>query len=575
MLVSLSIRNFVLIEDAVLEFDRGLTVLTGETGAGKTLLTKALGLLMGERAEDGLVGTAGDEAILEAMFAPDPEALVGLSDQINDLLSDAQEELIVTRRLSREGRNRCYVNGATVTLNTMGELLSRLLSFAGQHEYRRLLDPGYQLDMLDAWAGQDVLALSREYRRAFLEAQETARALEDARQSQEGRLRELRLLRYEVDELTTAGLSRAEEQALTTEQRLLAGAEDLLQAVGLAAGLLSAETDDPDATGLVAQASAHLVHVADIDEHLDDLARSLQELQYGLSELARELHAHVGTITVDPERLQTVDDRLRLYSDLARKYGGSTDAALRHLELSQERLALLERTEEDLFGLEEARAARCALALDLAAQLSRRRGEALPSLENTVRRELQDLGMPQATFAVILREREGWEGLRQSGAESAEFLLSANPGQPARSLASTASGGELSRVLLALKCALAEAGGDETLVFDEIDAGIGGRTAVAVAAKLRELSSRSQSIVVTHLPTVAAGATRHYLIDKVVQGESGRPGVHMTGPLTTTRLALLDDEAAVEELCRMMGGRPEDREAMAHARELRDRAQTS
>ncbi len=593
MLASLSIRNFVLIDDAVLEFGNGLTVLSGETGAGKTLLTRALGLLMGERAEDGLVGAAASEAVIEAVFTVDAAALLGAPEQVRDLVEEGHDEVVATRRLSSEGRNRCYINGAAVTLGTMGELLSRLLSFAGQHEYRRLLDPGYQLGVLDEWAGQETTDISQTYRRAFLKAQETVQALEEAQRSRENRERELRLLRYEVEELTLAGMSLAEEQDLTAEQRLLARAEELLVGAGLAADLLSTDNEEPDATGSVAQASAHLARLAGIDTTLDVLAADLLEIQYRLAELSRELHAHVGRITVDPERLRTVDERLRVYSDLARKYGGSTEAALDHLDLSRERLGHLERMEDDLRDLAEARAAHCALALDLAAQLSRRRREAVPLLEDAVGRQLADLGMPEAKITVLLRERAGWEGLRESGAESAEFLLSANPGQAPRSLASTASGGELSRVLLALKCALAGAGGDETLVFDEIDAGIGGRTAVAVASKLRELSCRSQLVVVTHLASVAALADRHYLIDKVVgprwapdrgagqelgaaaAQELGAAAEQVFATSTSTRLSLLEGEAVVEELCRMMGGRPEDREAMAHARELRDRAQAS
>lgn len=611
MLASLSIRNFVLIEDAELEFGPGLTVLTGETGAGKTLLTRALGLLMGERAEDGLVGGAGDEAIIEGVFLADAATLDGAAEQVRDLVlgpaaeldeiagdSDARPhaplEVIVTRRLSREGRNRCYLNGSTVTLAVMGDLVGRLVSFAGQHEHRRLLEPAYQLGVLDQWAGPETLDTAERYRLAFRRAEETARALDEAERSQESRLRETRLLRYEIDELEAAGISQAEEQALVAEQRVLARAEELLLAAGGAADLLSGERDGPDAAGLLAQAGAHLGRLTGVDQTLDALTAELQDMQYGLAELTRSLRSYLGGVSVDPERLQAVEARLRLYGDLARKYGGSTATAVEHLRSAQERLLRLEQSEDDLRGLGEARAAQCALALDLAGRLSSLRQEAVARMEEAVRRQLADLGMPAATFEVALRHRPGWEGLRDSGAESAEFLLSANPGQPARNLAATASGGELSRVLLALKCALAGASGDETLVFDEVDAGIGGRTAVAVANKLRELSCRSQAIVVTHLATVAAHGDKHYLITKesrlsppagVAAGGTGSAkvddvgaadhgGLVTTAPsATTTRLILLAGDLVVEELCRMMGGHPDSVEAMAHARELRDSAQ--
>ncbi len=573
MLVSLSIRNFILIEDAVLEFHPGLTVLTGETGAGKTLLTRALGLLMGERAEEGLVGPTADEASIEAVFTAERSALTEVADQVRDLLSadedETVEELIVTRRLSREGRNRCYINGSTVTLTVLGDVLGRLLSFAGQHEYRRLLDSAYQLTVLDEWAGAETAALRERYRLAYLQARETDRALAEAERSREDQEREMRLLRYEVDELTSAALSVAEEEALTAEQRRLARAEELLAGVGLAADLLTGEDEQPDAGGLIAQASAQLGHLAGVDEDVDALAATLVDIQYRLTELARELRSLLGRITVDPERLQNVESRLRLYTDLARKHGGSTLQALEYFGRSTERLQHLEQAQEDLAGLAEARSAHRALALELAERLSQQRREAAPRLEEAAGWQLADLGMAEAVFRVVLHERaEGqppWEDLRESGAETVEFRLSANPGLPERSLAATASGGELSRVLLGLKCALAGSGGDETLVFDEIDAGIGGRTAVAVATKLSELAQASQSVVVTHLASVAALADRHYSIDKVSARGSG----------TSTRLVLLDEAQVVEELCRMMGGRPQDQEAMAHARRLRDSAHTS
>ncbi len=599
MLASLSIRNFVLIEDATLEFGPGLTVLTGETGAGKTLLTRALGLLLGERAEEGLVGTAGDEAVIEAVFLVDRAALEGLPDQVRDLvapppplpsspgdLDDATRpgeatrevrveplELIVTRRLSREGRNRCYMNGSAVTLAVMSESLSRLVSFAGQHEHRRLLDSAYQSQVLDEWAGPETLQLAERYRQAFRQAEATARALEEAQRSQESRLREMRLLRYEIDELEAAAVSEAEERNLAAEQRLLAGAEELLLEVGTAADLLSSEGDDPDAGVLLAQAAARLAKAAAIDEAVDAPIRELQDMRYRLTEVTRDLRSYMAGVSVDPGRLQIVESRLRLYSDLARKYGGSTAAVVEHLHQAQTRLEILERTEDDLQGMGEARAAQCALALDLASQLSQRRQEAVPRLEEAVQRQLSDLAMSGAAFQVALRHRPGWEGLRESGAEGVEFLLAANPGQPLRSLGATASGGELSRVLLALKCALAGAAGDESLVFDEIDAGIGGRTAVAVAQKLRELSCRSQAIVVTHLAPVAARADRHYLITKESTAPETTDDPHTTlFAGTTTRLVPLYGDAVVEELCRMMGGSPDDTEAMAHARELRDSA---
>lgn len=562
MLASLAIRNFVLIEDAVLEFEPGLNALTGETGAGKTLLTKALGLLMGERAEDGLVGMGASDASIQAIFDLGEEDVAALSEDIKDLVGEVQPgPFIVARRLGREGRNRCFINETAVTLTAMGSAVAGLLSFAGQHEYRRLLDPRYQLSVLDEWAGSDVMRLAADFRDAHGQAREAARRLEVGRKDRDSRQREIELLGFQVGELREAGLSQEEEASLLGEQRLLARAEDVLRATGCAGDALNNDGEGTDAAALLNQAVGLVGGVAGIDPELDRMHGGLVDVQYQMSELARELHAYAAGVTVDPVRLEEVNERLRLYTDLGRKYGGSTQAAVSHLEKAAERLQLLEGSEEDLSRLEAWKASQTQRALELATDLTERRREAAPRLEEAVAGQLSGLGMPLATVRVDVRSAVDWEGMRETGADSIEFLLAANPGQPARSLAKTASGGELSRVLLGIKCALAGAGGNETLVFDEVDAGIGGRTAVAVANKLRELAGHSQLLVITHLAQVAAVASRHFLIDKV----SG-PGS------TVARVTAVAEEEVVSELCRMLGGRVDDSEAMAHARELRDRA---
>ena len=562
MLSSLAIRNFVLIEDATLEFSDGLTALTGETGAGKTLLTKALGLLMGERSEDGLVGTAGDEALIQAIFDLSAPQLAQIPGDLRELAAlEGPGEVIVTRRLGRNGRNRCYVNDASVTLTAMAGVVGGLLSFAGQHEYRRLLDPAYQLAVLDQWAGPAALGLAAAYRAAFDEACDSSRRLEDSLRARAQRVRDIELLRFQTAELEAAKLSLEDEAAMQAEQRVLSSAEDLQTNLGQAAELLNGQDSAGDAAGLIGRAALLVGGLAAVDPQVEAFATSIRESQYALTELSRELRHYVDRVSVDPARLQAVDERLRVYTELGRKYGGSTEAAVMHLEESSGRLSQLEQGEEDLSRLQGKAEKQRVAALKLAAALTEARRKAAPALEKAVAAQFAGLGMASAVMSVGLETRPGWEGLRESGADSVEFLLAANPGQPPRSLARTASGGELSRVLLGLKCALAGAGGDETLVFDEIDAGIGGRTAVAVAQKLRELSSRSQVVVVTHLAHVAALSQRHYAIEK--SSDAGG---------AVTRLSRLEGPAVVEELCRMMGGSPDDAEAMAHAKDLRDRA---
>jgi DNA repair protein RecN (Recombination protein N) len=294
---------------------------------------------------------------------------------------------------------------------------------------------------------------------------------------------------------------------------------------------------------------------------VDGVTTALTEAADLVEDAARSLRSYADRVTVDPARLQLVDERLQLYGDLARKYGGSTAAAVGFLEQGRERLAALEAAADDLTDLCTRREAARARSLELAALLSDRRRAAAPRLEAAIEQQVADLGMSNTQVMVEVSSRPGWDGLGPAGADTVTFLLAPNPGVPARSLARTASGGELSRTLLAIKAALADWEDPETLVFDEIDAGIGGLTAMAVGRKLFEISRSCQTVVVTHLPQVAAHAERHYLIDKLV--EDG---------LTITRLIQLDEEASLRELSRMLGGRRGDAGALEHARTLRDRA---
>lgn len=560
MLATLLIRNFVLIEDASLEFAPGLTVLTGETGAGKTLLTQALGLLLGEKGGEDLVGPRGEEALIQAVF--DLSGTAGGGEGLPEgVLGEETDELIAVRRLGAGGRGRCFLNGMVVPRETMAEALKGLLAFTAQQEHRRLLDPGYQRALLDAFAGEEMATLLERYRTAFQEWRRATREVEEAERTLEAWRRERELLEFEVGELEAAALSEAEEQELQREQALLARAEEVVQACAKAAGLVSGEGDTPDALGLVGAARVALAAVQGIDPALDRLAASLLDCEYTLRDAARALRRFAEEVVVDPARRDEVDARLRVYTDMGRKYGGSTGAAVERLENARRRLAELNDREETLED-QRVRAAHWAQeSRRLAEEITAARLEAAPRLEQAVTQQLSDLDMSRASFSVRVQTGDDMKALTDTGRDDVEFFLASNPGLPPRSLAKVASGGELSRTLLAVKCAVAGLGRQETLVFDEIDAGIGGRTALAVGEKLRSLSRECQVVVITHLPQVAAYAERHYLIDKVTV-DSG----------TMTRLVPLDEEATLRELCRMLGGRPEDAGAMAHARALRSSA---
>ncbi len=561
MLVSLSIKDFVLIEDATLDLAGGLTVLTGETGAGKTLLTQALSLLLGDRASEGLVAEGADEALIQGVFELSEEYVAALQPEVVDLAGLRGGELVVTRRLNRSGRNKCFLNAVAVPLGALSEVVGDLVSFSGQHEHRRLLRSPYQRDTLDAFAGADQLADRSAYGATWTELRKVAERLAGRRRDRGMRDQEADFLRFQSAELEAAALDLEEEETLESEQRLLARAEEVVRACHDVAELLSGEGDAPDVDGVLGVARARLASVADVEPRLAAVAVSLEHAAASIYDGASGLRSFAHGLEVDPARLEALDERLRVYSGMARKYGGTTASALARLDEVRARLQAYGENEEDdtaLTALHDSLQQRC---VALAETMSARRREAASRLESLVSAELAQLGMPQGKVTVLVKPRETPEGLDAAGSDDVEFLLAANPGAPGRSLARTASGGELSRVLLAIQTALVGVEPAETLVFDEIDAGVGGLTATAVGARLRAMSQVNRLVVVTHLPQVAAYADRHVLVSKSQKGHR-----------VYTCLKTLSDEEAVGELSRMMGGRPGDPGAMEHARALRGRA---
>ncbi len=561
MLISLSIKDYVLIEDASLELGPGLTVLSGETGAGKTLLTQALGLLLGERAAEGLVSERSEEALIQGAFELSDDYVLGVSPDIRDMLDLQSGELVATRRLSRTGKNRCFLNGISVPLGVMSETLGDLISFSGQHEHRRLLKPSHQLEVLDAFAGPDQERDLREYRSSWADAAAAETLLRELLQGAEDRERESELLRFQVDQLEAAALDIGEERELESEQRRLSRIEEMARACAEAASLLRAEDIGSDAAGQVSRARSRLSEFHGLDATLDESVAILTDAGGLIDEAARSLRSLMGSLEPDPARLSEVDERLHVYAEMAKKYGGTTQAAVAYFAEASARLEGLETAESSAGDVAERLTQYRQRCLELARALSARRAEAAARVQAAIRPHLVDLGMTDGTVVVAVEMAEGWEGLGAAGADSVEFLLAANRGATPRSLARTASGGELSRVLLAIKTAVLGYEPAETVVFDEIDAGVGGMTATAVGAKLKEISANSQVVVVTHLAQVAAYADRHYVIRKEADADH-----------TVTRLEALDAEGIVAELCRMMGGTPEDPGAVAHARSLRDRA---
>jgi len=556
VLRELRIENLLLIEKAELRLGEGLNAITGETGAGKTVLAHSLDLLMGGKARSQIVRPGADEAWVEGVFDL-PEGLLAEPEmaELAERLPEGAEEVVLGRRVSTSGRTSAFVAGRAASASDLKLLGSRLLAFFGQHEHRKLTISSAQMEVLDGFAGAEHLALLEGYREAHRECLRLAVELAELRERDGSRERDLDLYRYELAEIEAVAPDPAEEPELGSERERLRHAEGLREAAaGAQASVLGAEEEGGGAAGALAQAEALLQGVAGVDPDLDALSARLSALAIELGDVAGELRSYVDGIEADPGRLAAVEERLDALDRLQRKHGGSVESVLAHAERCRGEIARLESAEERGTEAEAALAEAEARRANLGRRLSKARAEAAAPFEATVAEELERLSMPGARLEVALEPHP--DGFGPGGAETVELRLAPNPGLEPAPLRDAASGGELSRVMLALSGTGGGAGAG-TLVFDEIDAGVGGTTARAVGERLRALGEGRQVLCITHLPQVASLAGTHFTLEKDVAGERASATVRR-----------LDGEGVVEEIRRMLGGERSDDAATRHAREL-------
>jgi DNA repair protein RecN (Recombination protein N) len=550
VLHELRVENLLLIERAELGLGPGLNALTGETGAGKTVLAHALDLLLGGKPRPGIVRPGASEAYVEGVFA----LPVALREQLADRLPEEADELVLARRVSAEGRTRAYLGGRSATAADLAEVGGALLSFYGQHEHRRLTLASAQLEILDGFCGAEQAARREAFAAAYARERALRDELEELRARAGARDRELDLLDWELEEIDRAEPSEAEEASLLAERERLRHLGALIGAAGGAEAALSGD-GDAGATIALAEASRALEGARGVDPALDALADRAQALAVEADDLAGELRRYGEGVegSAPPTRLDEVEERLALLDRLKRKHGGTIAAVLAYAEECRRRRDELAGAEEALeAGEAQVEAARAELA-KLAAGLRKARRAAAGPLAKAVVERLDGLAMEGASFEASVTERDGYG---PAGGDEVEFLIAPNPGVPAGPLRETASGGELSRVMLALMGVAAEAG-PATLVFDEVDAGIGGQTARAVGEQLRSLAGGRQVICITHLPQIASLADRHFTIVKDTSSDTA-----------TTTVSRLQRGDVVGELVRMLGADDGDPAARRHAREL-------
>jgi DNA repair protein RecN (Recombination protein N) len=553
MLIELRIRNFAIIESLTLPLAPGLNVLSGETGAGKSIIVGALGLLLGERASADLIRTGADKATVEGVFD------VGGRRDLRALLDDRGIELddallVLKREVAAAGRARAWINGTTVTAAVLAEVGRHLVNLHGQHEAQSLIDPESQRAILDAFgdAGADAAAV-REAHRALAEVRHAIADLERRRSDAE---RRADYLRHVVREIEESRVSDGEDARLEEEANRLENADELQGLAASALGVLAGEEQ-----GVLAQLDALarvLQQLQRLDPSLGRLQESFDAAYYALDALQGELDRYRDTVELDPARLEEVRRRRDLLFRLVKKYGPTLADVIETGRQSRAELDLVDSSGLDLRALQEREAAARTALEESARGLSRKRADAARRLASAVDEVLPDLGMPDGRLTVALTPRAE---TGPEGAEDVEFRVALNIGHDARPLGRVASGGELSRVMLALKTILARLDHVPTLVFDEVDAGIGGRVGLQVGDTMRRVAADHQVFSITHLPQIAARAHHHILVSK-----------DASGGVTTASVAVLSGDARVAEVARMLGGDPESSVSRAHAAELLDTA---
>ncbi|MFP6583205.1 MAG: DNA repair protein RecN [Candidatus Hydrogenedentota bacterium] len=537
MLQTLRIQNYALIDDVEVNFTSGFNVLTGETGAGKSIIIHALNLILGARASSDAVRSGNKQAKIDAIFhlpTPSPE-LASLLEEQAIVLDD--DELHITRIVSAEGRSRAYAGGTLIPVGILDAIGQELVDLHGQHEHQSLVHPDKQRDLLDAYSG------TLCQRDALAQAVEKWRALEHEIQSLESTDREqtrhLEFLKFEVEEIDNAEVAPDEEKDLESRRNRITNAEVIYQSTAQLTQWLSESEGSPPAADLLGMASRELEHLASLDAQYTPLLDSIEGLREQLLAQVDEIQGLAQGVEYDPEELERINTRLNLLRELKRKYGDTLDAVLAYAEEAREKIAAYENRDTRLAELRQQEQDLYQSALSLAQKLSKSRKAKAKKLGLAISSIVQELGMSGAEFQIEFGEIP----LCASGIDAVEFLLAANPGEPAKGLRQVASGGEVSRIMLAIKSVFAESDAIPTMIFDEIDTGVGGAIANHIGTRLKMLAADHQTICITHLPQIAAAADTHYQVAKST-----------TGKTTTTTILQMNAKERVEEVARLLDG---------------------
>jgi DNA repair protein RecN (Recombination protein N) len=553
VLQELVIHDFAIIESLEVGFDQGMTALTGETGAGKSIIIDAVSLLAGGRGSADFVRTGAAKATLEGLFdaTSNPKTAQVLTQY--GLVSD-DNSVLLQRDIYASGRNLCRVNGHLVNTATLREVGETLVDIHGQNEHQQLIHPESHLGLLDQYAGETVQKLRQQYHELYARYQRASAALHKKQENEQEWAQRLDMLQFQVQEIHNADLKPGEENALLAERERLSNYQKIAAALNGSYAILANETVNP--LDQVAEAMRTMQGIAELDDAYHAIAGELESAYYSLQDVQTELSRQVDDLSWDEGRLDEVEKRLELFVQLKRKYGDSIDAVIAYGEKAAAELQTMQVTEADAEGLGQQVEQQRTDLLALGERLSQARQHSSRALVKAIHQQLAALYMAKTVFSVNFSRLEGAH-LGPEGVDGVEFYIQTNPGEAAKPLAKIASGGELSRIMLALKTIFAKSDGVTSIIFDEVDTGVSGRVAQAIANKISTIAQHSQVLCITHLPQVAAMSDHEFLIQKEVQ--KGR---------TKTRVVRLEHKQRVVEIARMVAGDTITDLATKHAEEL-------
>lgn len=561
MLLELRIHNFAIIEDIQLGFHNGMTVLTGETGAGKSIIIDAVSLLAGGRGSADYVRHGTNKCVLEGHFEmPKSEQLKTLFEA--ESIEYDSELLMIQREIYQSGRSVCRVNGSLVTISLLKEVGSYLIDIHGQNEHQELMQSENHLGLLDHYGKERIESLKKSYQEDYVEYRKTQKKYNDWQDKEQEIAQKIDILRFQTEEIAEANLIPDEEEELEEEERRLANYQNITKALNLSYQVL--QEAEPSALELVGTAMDEMENIADVDQKLSSISTNLTNAFYQLQELASEIYDELDNQEFDEARLDEIASRLNLIQQLKRKYGSSIPEILEFYEESVEELSVIENSSESKADLLEKLTELEKRLVTKGKKLSQARREVAVNLEAAIHKQLRALYMDKVVFRVRFKEEVDELSIQtahRNGLGTIEFFISTNPGEPEKPLTKIASGGELSRMMLAMKTIFAQSQGITSIIFDEIDTGVSGRVAQAIAEKIHSISEYSQVLCITHLPQVAAIADNHLYVKKAIIDER-----------TTTEAVILDEANRVDEIARMLSGNQITKAAVQAAEELRSNA---